>query len=327
MGEKMFWVPLSVLENLVSPVSQQENEEALARAKDILSGKVEARPVLTPTKEEVQRYLKSHESELVEFASVMDEVSLAIIAKHHGARLVKDENLAEVREESVEHKHSDVAMNLKAHLEDTRGPHVRNVEISSGIAQRQVPDPSSVRKEPTTSSEYDERGIIHQTNGTPRLCLGVNRDLNVTADTQQLEVVLGTFNTDKSLTPHHVYRIAPDELKAQMDKLVDKPIGEIGQSQFGYNESYANLLCRMENTDIADAWAILAGYRIEELADSSLRVHGTVSLTNRGRVMIADTHQALCSIRSVSMQQRSGVYPDVILNNVKKICAFDLVAE
>lgn len=303
MGEKMFWVPESVLKNLVQPVTDEERLAAVYEVSDILKGKIERRPSLTPTAEEYARYFNNQ---------VTDE-GLAQMAGDRGYNLVKRED---VRQESVaEHKHDqvDIPPALAAHLADTGTTHKQD----AGGETSSLP----------TDGLLDDRQVQVQTDGTPRLCLGVNRDLNVTAETQQLELVLGTFNTDKSSTPHQVYRISPGDLKAQMDKLVGKPIGEIGQAQFAYDGSYVNFLDRLETSDPADAWATLASYRIEELTDSSLRVHGTVNLTNRGRVLVADTHQALCSIRSVSMKQMAGVYPNVTLNNVKKICAFDLVAE
>lgn len=302
MGEKMFWVPQSVLENLVKPVTEEVRLSAVYEAADILDGKVDRRPSLTPTAEEYSRYFNNH---------VTDE-GLAQMAGERGYSLLKR---VEVSEANIAERiqAAELPPSITVHLDDVSTPHKQDAggEVSS------LP----------TDGLLDGRQVQVQTDGTPRLCLGVNRDLNVTAETQRLELVLGTFNTDKAPTPHHVYRITPDELKAQMDKLVGKPIGEVGQSQFAYNGCYANFLDRLETSDPDDAWATLDSYRIEELPDSSLRVHGTVNLANRGRVMLADTNQALCSIRSVSMKTYAGPYPNITLNNVKKICAFDLVAE
>mgnify|MGYP007092280361 CR=1 FL=1 len=300
MGEKMFWVPESVLKNLVQPVTDEERLAAVYEVSDILKGKIDRRPSLTPTAEEYARYFNNQ---------VTDE-GLAQMAGDRGYNLVKRE---EVRQESVaEHRHVEKAIPaaLAAHVKDTGTPHVQEA--------------GEVKEDAV--AKFDSRGILTQTDGSFRLGLGVNKDLNVTGETVDIELELGTFNTDKIQVPHHIYKIAPDDLVKQMDKLVGKPIGEIGQSQFFGGNDLEAMFKRLLTTAPVDAWGFLKSYRIEEQENSALRVYGNVQLTNRGRVLMADTGMALCSIRSRCWQSHNGAYPPTITNTVQDIGGFDLVA-
>lgn len=221
---------------------------------------------------------------------------------------------------------SDQSQEMEAH--DLRSESVAKVdqpEPVSGVASAPAPTPAATEvKTPFWRVWNDAQG--NKANIAPFTISGEVAHLLNDQKDDQIVVTLGIFGQ-----PNHngeVFVIDDNVLRARLDAMVGKQVGEINNPELQEGESLESWFKRVEALDPANTAGTLLGYAVTTLGagehGSIIEVVGLVEPSAFTKDRVATAGNAYFGIRGVVTQRmRYGTR----VNHVEKLAGFDLSIE
>lgn len=221
---------------------------------------------------------------------------------------------------------SDQSQEMEAH--DLRAESVAKVDQSepvSGVASAPAPAPAVTEvKTPFWRVWNDAQG--NKANIAPFTISGEVAHLLNDQKDDQIVVTLGIFGQ-----PNHngeVFVIDDNVLRARLDAMIGKQVGEINNPELQEGESLESWFKRVEALDPANTAGTLLGYAVTTLGTdvhgSIIEVVGLVEPSAFTKDRVATAGNAYFGIRGVVTQRmRYGTR----VNHVEKLAGFDLSIE
>lgn len=137
---------------------------------------------------------------------------------------------------------------------------------------------------------------------------------------ETIEVTLGVFN--KPNRNGVIYNIDRDKLVTQMEGMVGKIVGEIGQPAVGGPVDFNNVLRRVCAVQRVNSAGVLQAYNIVDNPDGSYQVNGKVKLSSKLDWLLDNSDpEPVFGIRALTEPSKAGEPIKEIIN----LISFDYI--
>lgn len=103
-----------------------------------------------------------------------------------------------------------------------------------------------------------------------------------------VSVVLGALNIPNS--NGRIYSMDKTQLVKEMEKLIGKPVGEIGCPELDYSQGVIGIINRTTVIDLENRVGTLLNYSIDDMPDGGLKVMGEVKLSDKMERILDNTN-------------------------------------